>query len=65
MLEIFSMLAGQPWYAMAGEAVGVANVITMFIKNNFAKDSPIMGKVIQGLNFLALNVFRNANDPDK
>ena len=53
MLEIFSMLSGQPWYAMAGEAVGVANVITMFIK------------VIQGLNFLALNVFRNANDPDK
>ena len=65
MVELFSLFAGQPWYAMAGEAVGVANVVTMFIKNNFAAQNPIMGKVVQVLDFLALNVFRNANNPRK
>ena len=35
-MEIFM---NQPWYAMAGELVLMANMVTMFVHKHWAKDN--------------------------
>ena len=61
MEAIVSMISGQSWFAMAGEAVLLANMMTMFISDNFMKGNPILAKVNDALNFASLNVFKNKN----
>jgi len=61
MEAIVAMFVEQPWYAMAGEVVIMANAITMFISKHWFKDSAIMGKVVMALDWLSLNIFKNKN----
>jgi len=51
----------QPWYAMAGEMVMMANMLTMFIKKHDFMESPVLEKVITVLDWVSLNIFKNKN----
>ncbi len=56
-------LSTQPWYAIAGEVVMTANLITASLPTRF-KDNPFMDFMMSALNFLAVNVFKNKNADD-
>lgn len=55
------MFTSQPWYAIAGEIIMFANVVTMAIPNAWSAKIPGFKYVVMGLDWLALNVFANKN----
>ncbi len=61
MEALVGMMSGQSWFQMVGEAVLIANMLTMFINDNFMKGNPILAKVNDALNFASLNIFKNKN----
>ena len=56
-------LSTQPRYAIVGEIVLVANVVTASLPTRF-KDNPFMDFMMSAMNFLAINVFKNKNADD-
>ena len=62
MEALVGMMSGQSWFAMVGQGVLIANMLTMFISDNFMKGNPILGKVNDALNFASLNIFKNKNE---
>lgn len=61
MDALVGMISNQAWYETAGFIVLTANSITMFLSDNYMNGNPILAKINTGLNFLALNVFKNKN----
>ena len=61
MDALVSIISGQSWFAMVGQGVLIANMVTMFVNDNFMKGNPILSKVNDALNFASLNIFKNKN----
>ena len=61
-MEIFM---NQPWYAMAGELVLLANMLTMFVHKHWAKDNEFLGTVMTLLDWVSLNILKNKNEEPK
>ena len=57
-------LTSQPWFFHLATLVLCANVITMILKDRYAEDLPIVGKLWPILNWFSFNVFNNENAPD-
>jgi|TARA_B110001454_G_C12670003_1_gene413333 hypothetical protein len=57
------IIMNQPWYAIAAEIVMFANTVTMAMPTRW-RDNNLMNYVSKGLNFLALNIFKNRNMDD-
>lgn len=57
------ILINQPWYAMLAEVVMFANTVTMAMPSRW-RDNNFMNYISKGLNFLALNIFKNRNMDD-
>ena len=51
----------QPWYAMVGEMVMMANMITMFVHKHWAKDNELLSTIMTMLDWVSLNIFKNKN----
>jgi len=58
------LFVSQPWYAMVGEMVVMANMITMFVHKHWAKDNEFLSTVMTMLDWVALNIFKNKNAED-
>ena len=59
-INMMQSLSTQPWYAIVGEIVLLANMITAILPTRF-KDNPFMDFMMSTMNFLAVNVFKNKN----
>jgi hypothetical protein len=57
------IIMSQPWYAIAAEIVMFANTVTMAMPSRW-RDNNLMNYISKGLNFLALNIFKNRNMDD-
>jgi hypothetical protein len=60
---IFSWATGQAWFGIASTVVVVANMVTMSLKDEYAEQLPILGKLWPILNWLSLNIAKNKNNP--
>ena len=40
------LFVSQPWYAMVGEMVVMANMITMFVHKHWAKDNEFLSTIM-------------------
>ena len=57
------MFMSQPWYAMVAEIVMFANTVTMAMHSRW-RDNSFIDYVSKGMNFLAMNIFKNKNLDD-
>jgi len=57
-------LMSQPWFFHLTTMVLCANVVTMVLKDRYAEDLPIVGKLWPILNWFSFKVFNNENNPD-
>ena len=58
------LFMSQPWYAMVGEMVVMANMITMFVHKPWAKDNEFLSTIMTMLDWVSLNIFKNKNAED-
>ena len=58
------LFVSQPWYAMVGEMVVMANMITMFVLKHWAKDNEFLSTIMTMLDWVSLNIFKNKNAED-
>lgn len=59
---ILAWAQGQSWFGFACTIIAVANAITMTLKDDYAEQLPILGKIWPILNWLSLNVHHNKNE---
>ena len=50
------------WWGIASTVIVIANGITMTLRDKYAENIPILGKIWPILNWLSLNVANNKND---
>jgi len=59
---VLGWASGQAWWHYVATTVVIANAITMTLKDRYAENIPILGKIWPILNWLSLNVANNKND---
>tara|TARA_B110001454_G_scaffold112320_1_gene105410 strand:+ start:615 stop:812 length:198 start_codon:yes stop_codon:yes gene_type:complete len=59
---VLAWASGQSWWGLATTIIVIANGITMTLKDKYAENIPILGKIWPILNWLSLNVANNKND---
>ena len=59
---VLGWASGQTWWHYVATIVVIANGITMTLKDRYAENIPILGKIWPILNWLSLNVANNKND---
>ena len=59
---ILGWASSQTWWHIVSTIVVVANGITMTLKDRYAENIPIIGKIWPILNWLSLNIANNKND---
>ncbi len=52
----------ESWWGIASTVIVIANGITMTLRDKYAENIPILGKIWPILNWLSLNVANNKND---
>ena len=52
----------QSWWGIATTVIVIANGITMTLRDKYAENIPILGKIWPILNWLSLNVANNKNE---
>jgi len=52
----------QSWWGIATTVVVIANGVTMTLRDRYAEQIPILGKIWPILNWLSLNIANNKND---
>ena len=52
----------QSWSGLATTIIVIANGITMTLKDKYAENIPIIGKIWPILNWLSLNIANNKNE---
>ena len=52
----------QSWWGIASTVIVIANGITMTLRDKYAENIPILGKIWPILNWLSLNIANNKND---
>ena len=58
---LVSWMETQSWFGIACTVVAVANTITMTLKDEYAENIPLIGKIWPVLNWLSMNLFNNRN----
>ena len=59
---VLGWASGQTWWHYVATVVVIANAITMTLKDRYAENIPILGKIWPILNWLSLNIGKNKND---
>ena len=59
---VFAWASSQSWWGIATTIIVVANGITMTLRDKYAENIPILGKIWPILNWLSLNIANNKND---
>ena len=54
--------SSQSWWGIATTIIVIANGITMTLRDKYAENIPILGKIWPILNWLSLNIANNKND---
>ena len=52
----------QSWWGIVTTVVVIANGVTMTLRDRYAEEIPILGKIWPILNWLSLNIANNKND---
>ena len=52
----------QSWWGIATTVIVLANGITMTLRDRYAEEIPILGKIWPILNWLSLNIGNNKNE---
>ena len=52
----------QSWWGIATTLIVIANAITMTLRDKYAENIPILGKIWPILNWLSLNIANNKNE---
>ena len=52
----------QSWWGIATTVIVIANGITMTLRDKYAENIPILGKIWRILNWLSLNIDNNKNE---
>ena len=63
-MDVMAPLHGMPWWDTFATVVGIASGITATLKDKYAEQIPIIGKIWPIMNWLSLNVAHNKNDPN-
>ena len=63
-MDVMAMLHGLPWGDTFATVVVIASGITATLKDKYAEQVPIIGKIWPIMNWLSLNVAHNKNDPN-
>ena len=59
---VLGWASSQSWWGLATTIIVIANGITMTLKDKYAENNPIIGKIWPILNWLSLNIANNKND---
>ena len=54
--------SSQSWWGIATTIIVIANGITMTLRDKYAENIPIIGKIWPILNWLSLNIANNKNE---
>ena len=54
--------SSQSWWGLATTIIVIANGITMTLRDKYAENIPILGKILPILNWLSLNIANNKNE---
>ena len=54
--------SSQSWWGIATTIIVIANGITMTLRDKYAENIPILGKIWPTLNWLSLNIANNKNE---
>ena len=52
----------QSWWCIATTVIVIANGITMTLRDKYAENIPVLGKIWPILNWLSLNIANNKNE---
>ncbi len=63
-MDVMATLHGMPWWDTFATVVVIASGITATLKDKYAEQIPIIGKIWPIMNWLSLNVAHNKNDPN-
>jgi nicotinamide riboside transporter PnuC len=64
-MEIMTMLHSIPWWDTFATVVVIASGITATLKDKYAENLPVIGKIWPILNWLSMNVGHNQNSRDR
>ena len=59
---VLGWASSQSWWGIATTIIVIANGITMTLRDKYAENIPILGKIWPILNWLSLNIANNKND---
>ena len=59
---ILGWASSQTWWHIVSTVVVIANAITLTLKDRYAENIPVIGKLWPILNWLSLNVANNKNE---
>ena len=58
---VLAWAQGQSWFGIACTVIAVANAVTLTLKDDYAEQLPILGKIWPILNWLSLNFHNYKN----
>ena len=59
---VLGWASSQSWWGLATTIIVIANCITITLRDKYAENIPILGKIWPILNWLSLNIANNKND---
>ena len=59
---VLGWASSQSWWGLATTIIVIANGITMTLRDKYAENIPILGKIWPNLNWLSLNIANNKNE---
>ena len=63
-MDLMVTLQDMPWWSTFTTVVVIASGITATLKDRYAENIPIIGKIWPIMNWLSLNVGHNENNPE-
>ena len=63
-MDLMATLQATPWWSTFTTVVVIASGITATLKDRYAEQIPIIGRIWPIMNWLSLNVGHNENNPE-
>ena len=63
-MDLMAPLQAMPWWSTFTTVVVIASGITATLKDRYAEQIPIIGRIWPIMNWLSLNVGHNENNPE-
>jgi|TARA_Y100000758_G_scaffold228495_1_gene165669 hypothetical protein len=63
-MDLMATLQAMPWWSTFTTVVVIASGITATLKDRYAEQIPIIGRIWPIMNWLSLNVGHNENNPE-